>query len=550
MIIFIIFSIFIFLISCLFRFLGGPFFYGNNSDPSYFYLFNFYNINIGKSPEFIDHPGATLDVLGAGVMKSLFLFKSNITFGQVIPIAETLLGLVWLLMQLFYIGTLVILANYTYRKSQDKIFTFLVLLNSLWLIIVPSFRSLSVQPISANVNSDTMMMVAVNLMLITVIRFYFSQKQGSFSHPLFMGLAVAFAVATKFTALPYLGVAFFLLINWRQRTMFIVLFVSAFLVFIYPIWGEHEHIFSWVKGLVVAKGFHGTGGEGFNLDGYLINMMWVIQKHWFFVVLWVAAIVVGIKKSRVLVALGIGGILQMIMVAKQPSYQYMAPMIGLSSVVLAIAYRICPELCLKGLKWIVVFITILSLILIGSRMYYLRQTTQQTQDILKVINTQYASCMICPFYRSSTMGFSFVFWNRVLKRKDFSQEMKKQYPKFFYYDIFYSEFKTSDEKLVSFNMLHQANSCVLLYGSDGDPKKFEPWVVAKKVYTNEGSEALYEVISARSKKGMEFLKYALLMSSQNNYKEALQAAMVSQNLGCGEDLSKFINILKQQIQGK
>jgi hypothetical protein len=554
----IIFAGFLVLAASLFRVFSGPFYFGNNSDPSYFYFYNFLYILEGKSPQFVDHPGSTLDMLGALVVKIFF----NAHAGAAWFLADTqhverVLGLVWVFMILPYAATLVWLGVYVFEKSRDRIFTALVLFSGLWMIIIPSFSARGVLPISANVNSDTMMMTAVNLMLLAMMRFYFSSKPKAWSQAVVLGAAAAFAMATKFTALPFLVVAFCMMITWPQRILTGIVVSAGFILLTCPIWGSYSHMMSWVKGLIFSKGMHGTGGEGFDGAQYLRNVFWVIKNYWFFVAGWLAAGLTAIRGNisgnpnirRLLLSMALGGLTQIIIVAKQPSYQYMAPMIGLSSLVLAFLYKGFPDWWERGLKAATVLMLLVCAGLIGIRLWQVNQTTCKTQAMLDTIARDYAQCRVCPVYRSSAPGFAFVFWNRVLNREDYSSILKTSYPDLVYYDIFGHDFKDSSQQVIPLAALRQQASRVLIYGSNQDPKNFEPDLTVRKIYTNGGSEALYEVISARSTRAKEFFQMAMILYSQGRYEDALKAAVISRQLGLEQDISGFFELLKQKIQG-
>src|SRR3990172_3131213 len=50
---------------------AGPFWLGVNNDPAYMYLMNALYLADHKAPKYIDHPGVTLEIIGAGVIKVL-----------------------------------------------------------------------------------------------------------------------------------------------------------------------------------------------------------------------------------------------------------------------------------------------------------------------------------------------------------------------------------------------------------------------------------------------------------------------------------------------
>jgi len=554
----VIFTIFLVVMAVLFRYCSGPFYFGNNSDPSYLYLYNFLYVFEGKSPTFVDHPGTTLDVLGALVVKIFFAPQPNtpwlLTYASR---TEEVLGMVWLFMIVMYAATLVILGLYVFKKSRDRVFTGLVLLSSLWVVMIRSFASQGILPISANVNSDTMMMTADNLMLLAILRYYFSSKTEIYLQAICLGGAVAFAVATKFTALPFFVVAFCILASWQQRVLLGIVTVGGFILLTYPIWGSYPKMITWIESLILYRGMHGGGGEGFDGVKYLHSFFWVIKNYYLFVVGWflAGAIAVGVPKPRadpkirrILLGVALGGLAQVILVAKQPSYQYMAPMIGLSSLGLAFLYKAFPDWWRRGLKYVVAAILMVSLWMMALSMWQVNEKMLKTKAMLDTIKKDYSQCLVCPFYRSSLPGFGLVFWNNLLHRDDYGSILKKYYPDMAYYDTFAKDFKDSARQIVSLEQLRQQRSRVLIYGTDQDPKSFGEYLTVNKIYTNGGPEALYEVVSARSNLGVQYFQYALILDAQGRDEDALKAAVISQRLGVGQDISGFIEFLRKKIR--
>ena len=551
----VIFTIFLAVMVCLFRYCSGPFYFGNNSDPSYFYLYNFLYILEGKSPLFVDHPGTTLDILGALVIKIFFAPMPNTPWLLTNAAqAEAVLSLVWFFMIALYAATLMVLGFYAFKKSQDRIFTGLVLLSCLWLVMVRSYFAEGVLSISANVNSDTMMMTAVNVMLLAILRFYFSLKPQSCSHAISLGAVTAFAMATKFTALPFFVVAWCILVTWQQRILLVIVAAGGFVLLTCPIWGSYPQMISWLSVLILYRGLHGSGGQGFDGVKFLGNFWWVIKNYWFFVAGWFWAGGIAGKANPsidskirwILGGFALGGLTQVIIVAKQPSYQYMAPMIGVSSLVLAFLFKAYPDWWRKGLKHVVIITLVVSLGMMAVTMGQVYENTRKTQGMLDTIARDYAQCWVCPFYRSSLQGFAFVFWNKMLQSEKYSSILGKIYPGIVYYDLFDKDFKDSTQQIVPWWVLKQQRSKVLLYGSDLDVKYFEPHLTVKKIYTNGGPEALYEVTSQRSNRAMEYLQLAMMLYKQGHYQDAFKAAVISQQLGVGQDISRFIEFLRKK----
>ncbi|MDH3554369.1 MAG: hypothetical protein OES18_00795, partial [Deltaproteobacteria bacterium] len=67
----------VFALSLVFADINGPYYLGQNSDPEYVYLFNALNIAKFEAPRHTDHPGTTLQVLGATVIRASHYFAGG-----------------------------------------------------------------------------------------------------------------------------------------------------------------------------------------------------------------------------------------------------------------------------------------------------------------------------------------------------------------------------------------------------------------------------------------------------------------------------------------
>ena len=223
-------------------------------------------------------------------------------------------------------------------------------------------------------------------------------------------------------------------------------------------------------------------------------------------------------------------------------------MIGLSSLILAFLYQAFPDLWRRGFKFFVAIILAVSIGLIAVSMWQVNDKTQKTKKMLDTIAKDYSQCWVCPFYRSSMAGFGLVFWNNVIHRSDYASILSTYYPKMVYYDIFVKDFKDVSQQIIPLSELKRQRSRVLIYGSNQDAQNFEPNLTVKKIYTNGGSEALYEVIAQRSNQATELFQYAMILYAQGHYGEALKIATMSQQLGLGQDISGFFELLRQRMQ--
>ena len=67
----------VFSLSLVFADIKGPYYLAQNSDPEYAYLFNSLNIAKFEAPTHTDHPGTSLQLLGAVVIRASYFFSGK-----------------------------------------------------------------------------------------------------------------------------------------------------------------------------------------------------------------------------------------------------------------------------------------------------------------------------------------------------------------------------------------------------------------------------------------------------------------------------------------
>ena len=67
----------VFFLALLLSDIKGPYYLGQNSDPEYVYLFSALNIATFEAPRHTDHPGTTLQLLGATVIRASYFFTGR-----------------------------------------------------------------------------------------------------------------------------------------------------------------------------------------------------------------------------------------------------------------------------------------------------------------------------------------------------------------------------------------------------------------------------------------------------------------------------------------
>ena len=105
----------------------GPYWLSPNNDPAYLYLVNFLYLIDNITPNFTDHPGTTLQVLGACIIKLLhFSENTSQIISNVLRNPELYLNIIHSVLLFLYTLTLMIVGGYALYKSKNLLSSFLL----------------------------------------------------------------------------------------------------------------------------------------------------------------------------------------------------------------------------------------------------------------------------------------------------------------------------------------------------------------------------------------------------------------------------------------
>src|SRR3989338_8495943 len=103
-----------------FRQVAGPYWLGPNFDPSYIYLMNSMYLLDGITPIFVDHPGTTVQLLGAAVIKCLTIGLSSAQrLDRVITDPEYFLHAIHFLFITLFVVSFFAVGWYGYQRTKD-----------------------------------------------------------------------------------------------------------------------------------------------------------------------------------------------------------------------------------------------------------------------------------------------------------------------------------------------------------------------------------------------------------------------------------------------
>lgn len=240
--------------SCFLMAEHGPFYVGFNEDPDYVYLFNSLLLVNFQPPAHIDHPGTTVQELGATVIFFRHLMREGGTGSAAITTSvlknpEAYLSAIQNVIIGFVAGSFA-LSGWVMAKREGA--GFAVLFQTLCIgiaSVVRSFVRVSPEPF----------LFAAALLAVTVVHLELSGCGRAI--PVTLGFVLGFGVATKITFVPLCLLIFILRTPARRLIAGLCFCVSCFL-FTLPLMPKYALFLDWLAKLAVHKDRYGGGDVG------------------------------------------------------------------------------------------------------------------------------------------------------------------------------------------------------------------------------------------------------------------------------------------------
>lgn len=240
----------------------GPYYLRNNLDPEYNYLLNSLSLLTLHAPTHNDHPGVTLQILGAAVewLKWFggFLLSSRQSLSEsVLSQPESYLHAMNVVLNVLLSGALYWSANVVYRLSKSLIAP--ILLQLTLLVYHESFLALP------RVSPEPLLMAeGLALMALLAPAVLVAQDGEVAKEPRLAGAAGVFfglGLMTKITFAPWAAVV--LLFPYKsQRRRFFTAAAATVLILLLPVATRIPYMMSWFTSLLTHAGAYGTGPVG------------------------------------------------------------------------------------------------------------------------------------------------------------------------------------------------------------------------------------------------------------------------------------------------
>ncbi len=485
----------------------GPFNLGDNQDPEYCYLMNAINVASFQAPGHTDHPGTTLQLLGAAVITARWMLTRHPNIGlkdAVLADPESYLRALNAILNILVAAAL-FAAGWSMWRNAASLAAALLLQSGIFVFRENLFALCRVAP-------EPLMIAAVYALIALLLPVLWDRK----AHPLAAGAVVAFGIVTKVTFLPLLLVVA-MFTRWKDRWRFVAALLATGIILLLPIAEQRPRVWAWLLSIATHRGTYGAGEAGLpEADRLLRNLYacYVAEPYLFhFCALILLALVAlnfaarpdpFVNSAKRLLWTGLLVItLQIAMTIKHYAAHYLLPSLIFTSFLIPAVYLIlrAGALAPRIRRILAVACTAIFVIALwrsSGALRHIAEFASQYRDSmshLAEVREHQQGCTTIAFYRSSAPGFALFFGDGFASRFS-APDLARLYPTQIFYERFGGHFETFDRSDVTARVkdLVDSGACLLLQGTslDRDPLtlprglRIEPIEVTK-------SEGLYRL---------------------------------------------------------
>lgn len=478
----------------------GPYWLADNFDPEYAYLFNALNLINLRVPELVEHPGTTLHVLGAVVIKLLTLGETSFEVTErVLSDPEYFLSAISQTLRVLNLVSQIVLGMVCYFLTRSAVTA--VLIQSPIVCFAYSFDALS------RVSPEPLLLLDVTMLAGIVVLVIGRPAVLSEKTLLYLlSIISGFGIATKFTFVPILCLPLVMLQSVRSRALFLTGTLMAALVFTLPILPRYRVVLSWTGNLLIRSGSYGTGDATIisNFWSNLADVLWYQPSMSCLVgVLAVACVVAQrqlglggghqqeslLRVSRVALGLLIAQICQFAAVAKHPgSFAYLIPILGLSGLTTALVYMVLKALLLpsEAVRTGIGLLLVIGLVYSGSGQWRkvesslseYRERRTAAADLERLRQHDFSDCLQIFHYRASSTAYAEYFgaeWSGV---RYYGPRIQSKYgPRTYFYQIWSKRLFSASGVVVNLpEIVGKSDGCTIFQGTpfEGDYERFRP----------------------------------------------------------------------------
>jgi hypothetical protein len=470
------------------------------ADPDYNYLLNALNIAEFKGPAYTDHPGTTIQLFGAIVLRVAQIFHNlfhNREHIRVLVISNPefylhlLQAIIAVMTALTLFGSALILFHSTKNYWASVIYQLTPLL------FVPFFMQYS-----DRFSPEPFLMIAgLWLGCLLLFQVFSTTPLSENRYSLFAGLIVAFGIVSKITFIPLGLIPLGLMRSKKGILRYGFTVIGAFLIFTLPIGGRYPQFLKWVLELSTHQAVYRS------IQGWGDFLNFIKQNQTYFTLFfstWVLAIGCFLrarseKANRLLLAVAVGITFQLLMVFKHIEAHYLIaamPLTGVFTFLMCIKVKKLKSGFVKGLGIGFIF----SLVIVPLRMdiLYFKYFYENPSTILaefdkvsELVKKEYSHCAVVT-YDSYSPEYALLLGNGNAGARH-NNPLSDIYPNRYYYNALTNKYVYWNKDFTNEEM-RTKYSCLVYQGKNtGDKLGGLKVNTFKTIYTGKNIN-LYEEI--------------------------------------------------------
>jgi hypothetical protein len=418
----------------------GPYWAASKVDPSYSYLLGSLAYAVGKPSMCCLHPGVTVQINGAWVLRFSHIvighdnfvadilrdpevYAAILGFEQIVLYALAMFGAGW------------IVFRYTARLELALLMQTPVFFHD------SNFQWIS--PIAPEA------ILYACMILASALAVAYGLEYRTKLFPIAFGLLSGVGLATKITYLPAAVLPIILLDSWLAVTAYLLAASLSFATLAIPHWETVDNALYFWKQLFQRQGLHGSGQQG---HPHLADLAAIFAQYFrddpFFTAMFLACLTGTIwlfwtakPPKRLLIALTLCELLQMALASRQFSLRYLSPAYALLAAHAVVIIYCAPR---ARVRWACAA-GILLLVAVRSNSVHstagqLREARRQSQDVVRGILAKRPGSTEVAYYGANTIPFALHFGDTWVYRA-FAKELDELYPNMLFWDAYRREFE-------------------------------------------------------------------------------------------------------------
>ncbi len=434
----------------------GPFWLGINSDPDYCYLLNALSVARGIPPGHVDHPGTLVHVIGAIVVRATHgIIGERDLVADVVRRPELYLRAIQYVLFALYASGLYLVGRVAHAALRRLDSAVLAQASPfLSTIVLPHVACVKPEPVLATISAF------MGAAAVAVVRR--AERGRSSGVAVAMGVLSGAALATKINGAPLLLVPLIVLRGWASRGIFAATAAFAAALFTIPAWPLFHQFLSFLRNSF------GNGPRGhIDLASYPAVVLDLLRGE----PVMAAGLLVGVGAMiavrrggeapdgartstfrRALVAMIAAQVACVLLVAKHPSDQFLAPghhylipALGLTGAVLALSWTLLAQRFATAGRAMLVTAVAAALAVGVAQAAAFRSVHRYIEDqrdaqveIAAFTKSQFPARRVLYYYRSSSPSFALHFGNAFAGWR-YGKDIGEAWPESAYYNRYTGE---------------------------------------------------------------------------------------------------------------